>query len=128
MKIWLRRFVPFLIGCSFVIAAFKLATNSFDSGAIITTLFMSYFSGCTFIINTIPQHLNSIHFWQFNVGITLFTGVISIIRLSLFSDLSDAVKFGLLLLLVLIAFITGIVTAYPFRKLKAYLEKKNLIS
>jgi hypothetical protein len=128
MKNWLRRFAPLFIGFSLVITSLKLASNSFDIGAMITTLFMAYFTGCTFIINTIPQHLNSIQSWQFNVGITLFTGVITIIHLTLFSGLPNPVKVGLLFLFMVIAFFAGIVSAYPFRKLKSYLEKKNLIS
>lgn len=113
---------------SFVITSFKSASNSYDFGAMTTSLFMAYFTGCIFIINTIPQHLNSIQTWQFNVGITLFTGAVTIILLSLFLGLSVPVNVGLLVLFTVIAFFAGIVSAYPFRKLKSYLKKKNLIS
>lgn len=102
--------------------------DSYGKKSLFLMLIMSLFFGMVLITEIIPGYLNSITEKHFNSSFLLLALVFVLFNTSYFWELSLPIQKFISVIMALICLSAGISLAFPFRKLKRYLNKRNFIS
>lgn len=102
--------------------------ESYEKKQLFLMLVMSLFFGIFLITEIIPSYLDSITKKQFTVSISFLAGVLVIVITPYFWELSLVSQKVISVFMALVCVSVGIGLAYPLRKLKRNLDKRNLIN